>query len=333
MMKPTRRATTSRRASSATTRGRWAAGFKGAALLSVAVVVACSSDGDAEPKKLTVTPAANSADFVSPLDATPDPKGEKVYFTAIAADGTPAVFASAATGGGVTKLASGAPLVAPFGIAISGDGQTLFVADSGADNGEDEEKGAIFTLSVAGGTPTVLPGSEKTQPRGLEVLGGTVYFTGREADERVGVMKLGVAGGARSAVAMGEPFEAPSGITLADDGTIYVADARSQAGSAVYRIANGGAPEVFKDGIGLGYPAGVALSQDGKTLFISGREPGKGTDAVYQVKVSDKSTTLLTDVFGNFEEAAGLHRAKGADVFAWADRSANNSGTVYVLGK
>ncbi len=333
MMKPTRRAATSNRASSGSTRGRWAASFKGAALLSVAVVVACSSDGDAEPKKLTVTPAANSADFVSPLDATPDPKGDKVYFTAISADGTPAVFVSAATGGGVTKLASGAPLVAPFGIAISGDGQTLFVADSGADNGEDEEKGAIFTLPISGGTPAVLAGSEKTQPRGLEVLGSTVYFTGREADERVGVMKIGVAGGGRSAVAMGEPFEAPSGITLADDGTIFVADARSQAGSAVYRIANGGAPEVFKDGIGLGYPAGVALSQDGKTLFISGREPGKGTDAVYQVKVSDKSTTLLTDVFGNFEEAAGLHRAKGADVFAWADRSANNSGTVYVLGK
>lgn len=329
MMKPTRR--TSER--SGRTRGRWAASFKGAALLGVAVVVACSSDGDAEPKKLTVTPAANSADFVSPLDATPDPKGDKVYFTAIAADGTPAVFVSAASGGGVTKLASGAPLVAPFGIAISGDGQTLFVADSGADNGEDEEKGAIFTLPIAGGTPAVLAGSEKTQPRGLEVLGSTVYFTGREADERVGVMKIGVAGGGRSAVAMGEPFEAPSGITVADDGTIFVADARSQAGSAVYRIASGGAPEVFKDGIGLGYPAGVALSQDGKTLFVSGREPGKGTDAVYQVRVSDKSTTMLTDVFGNFEEAAGLHRAKGADVFAWADRSANNSGTVYVLGK
>jgi DNA-binding beta-propeller fold protein YncE len=307
--------------------------LKATALLSVAVVVACSSDGDSEPKKLTVTPAANSADFLSPLDATPDPKGEKVYFTAIAADGTPAVFVSAATGGGVTKLASGAPLVAPFGIAISGDGQTLFVADSGADNGEDEDKGAIFTLPIGGGTPAVLAGTEKTQPRGLEVLGSTVYFTGRDGEDRVGVMKTGVAGGGRTAVAVGEPFQAPSGIALADDGTIYVADARSGAGSAVYRIANGGTPEVFKDGVGLGYPAGVALSQDAKTLFISGREPGKGTDVVYQVKVSDKSTTLITDVFGNFEEAAGLHRAKGADVFAWADRSANNSGTVYVLGK
>jgi hypothetical protein len=36
-------------------------------------------------------------------------------------------------------------------------------------------------------------------------------------------------------------------------------------------------------------------------------------------------------VIGGFRESAGLHRARNAGVFAWADGRANKTGTVYVL--
>jgi sugar lactone lactonase YvrE len=310
-------------------------------LIGGVLIVACSDDPAPQnpqinpppPTTLAIAPAANAPDFVSPFDATPDPKGENVYFTAIATDtGAPAVFTASASGGAVRKLADGAPLVTPFGIAISDDGQKLYIADSGADNGEDAGKGAIFSLSVQGGMPTVVAGSENSQARGLEIDKGTLFFTGRNAEGRSGLFKLPADGGMTAVVAVGEPFAAPSGVAIAQDGSLYVADSDSVSGAAVYRVpAAGGAPELIKDQIGLGYPAGVALSKDSSTLLISGRAPGAGTDVVYRVKLSDKSSTEIVDTVGNFEEAAGLHRAKGADVFAWADRFANNTGTVFVL--
>jgi hypothetical protein len=35
----------------------------------------------------------------------------------------------------------------------------------------------------------------------------------------------------------------------------------------------------------------------------------------------------------SFAEPAGLHRAHGADIYAWADSRANGSGTVFALSK
>jgi DNA-binding beta-propeller fold protein YncE len=309
-------------------------------VLGGALIVACSGDEPTPdntkptppPPSLSINPAANAPEFVSPFDATPDPKGENVYFTAIATDtGAPAVFTAPAGGGAVRKIAEGGPIVAPFGIAISDDGQTLFIADSGVDHGEDERKGAVLRLGVGGGTATIVGGSEKLEPRGLEIDKGTLYFSGRGADGKAGVFKVPAGGGAISVVHSGEPLSAPSGVAMSSDGTLFVADSSSDNGAAVYSIKSGGAPELVKGEIGLGYPAGLALTMDSSTLLISGRVPGEGKDVVYRVRIADKTTTLITDVVGNFEEAAGLHRAKGADVFAWADRFANNSGTVFVL--
>jgi sugar lactone lactonase YvrE len=306
--------------------------------LSLAVVAACSTETkapptQAQPAKLAINPAANAQSFMSPFDATPDSKGQNVYFTAIASDsGLPAVFSALASGGGIKKLAEGAPLVAPFGIAISDDDGTLYVADSGVDHGEDARKGGILKLATNGGAPTLVTGTEKLEARGLEIANGTLFFTGRSEDGKAGVFKVPAAGGAVSPVAVGAPFTAPSGIAIGPDGAMYVGDAQSDVGAAVYRVpANGGAPELIKGDIGLGYPAGVALTKDGSTLLISGRDPGQGTDVVYRVVLASKESTQITDAVGAFEEAAGLHRAKGADVFAWADRFANNTGTVYVL--
>ncbi len=64
---------------------------------------------------------------------------------------------------------------------------------------------------------------------------------------------------------------------------------------------------------------------------MSGLDAAQGTDRVYRVELGDRSVRQLSEKIGDFYESAGLHRARNADVFAWADSHANTNGTVYVL--
>src|SRR5688572_30451359 len=76
-----------------------------------------------------VQPVANSEMFASPFDGVPDPDGVNIYFTALVqGEEQPiaAILKVPSTGGEPTTIASGDPLVAPYGIMISTDGQTLY---------------------------------------------------------------------------------------------------------------------------------------------------------------------------------------------------------------
>src|SRR5262245_45160833 len=83
----------------------------------------------------TVTQVAAAKGW-PPFDAVPAPDAHFTYFTANGSSG-PAVYKVASSGGTVTALASGAPLAAPWGLSISTDGQTLYVADIGAEKSTD----------------------------------------------------------------------------------------------------------------------------------------------------------------------------------------------------
>src|SRR5688500_7241058 len=77
----------------------------------------------------SIKPAAHdAAAFTSPLDATPNPTGEMVFFTARNEEGA-GVFRSAATGGAVMVLYAGEPISGPVGITISSDSSQVYVAD------------------------------------------------------------------------------------------------------------------------------------------------------------------------------------------------------------
>ncbi|MBL0197174.1 MAG: hypothetical protein IPQ09_23685 [Myxococcales bacterium] len=280
----------------------------------------------------TIKPAANDPSFRSPFDATPDPKGENVYFTALTALDVPAVFVSPAGGGAPRVLHQGTPLSAPFSIAISEDGKTLYIADGNAEvTAGGDENGAVLTIPVGGGTPAVLPGSGGKSPRGIEVAGDSVYFTGK-SEGRAGVFKAPLAGGEPVALTAGGPLREPSGITVTKKGVVYFVDAfaQSAAGAAVFRV-DGGQAVLVKGGFAVGHPAGLAATFDDSALLLSGIEPNKQTDVVVRIKLDDGSTTSFTDTIGGFSESAGLHRAKTTSVYAWADSRANGTGTVYVL--
>lgn len=288
---------------------------------------------------LALNAAANdAAQFTSPFDATPDATGQNVYFTAINLQDEPAVFTAPAAGGPPTQLVAGLPLVAPISIATAVEGGQLYVADPAAEDA-NYAPGAIFELAATGGAVSVVAGSEGLTPRGLEVHKDNVtnqqdiWFTGVDAlSGSPGLFKLPVGGGAVTTVAMGAPFSDPSGVAITAAGEAYVADTDASGTylGAILQV-KGGAATVLVSDLGVGYPAGVALTMDEATLIVSGLDADTRHDVVYLIDLATKAVTRFNQGIDTFREAAGLHRAKNADVFAWADSQAQVSGTVYVL--
>lgn len=320
----------------------------GAVATAAIVSAACAGDETHTEDKTskvapTIGPVANDPGIELPLDATPSPDGKDIYFIASAkvADedsiGTlrqAAIFKVSAAGGPITKLFQGDPLVSPFGITISNDGATLFIADSGAATSEDRSDGRVYALSVGGGSPSPLSGTEGLAPGGVEVMGDSLYITGRR-DGRAGLFKIGLGGGDATAVAIGDAFVDPSGVAIGRDGVAYVVDSGSAAHgeplASVVKVAVDGRTETVISGLNVGHPAGIALSNDDKTLYVSGFDSGKGTDVVFTIDAATRELGEFTDTIADFQESAGLHRARNTDVFAWADSHANGTGTVYVL--
>lgn len=275
-----------------------------------------------------------AADVPSAFDATPDLDGKTIYLTSLGPSTAPfpGVYQAPGDGSATTPkaVAVGDPFVSPFGIAISTDGKQLFVADPGADAGND--KGAIFVVPVGGGAPVALMGSEDALPRSLEVAqeGGkdVVFFTGTDkSDGQPGVFKIPATGGAVTAVLKGAPFRDPAGIAIAKNGDLYVADTVASArNTADILVISGGKATPVLQGVHVGYPCGVALTTDDSALFISALDPSTLTDMVIKVTLATKATDTISQGIDTFSEAAGLHRAKNANVFGWADSSAGTTG-------
>ena len=288
---------------------------------------------------------SKAAEAPNPFDATPDPDGQNIYFTAVDPMQGAGVFKIPADGGAVTTVHAGEPFASPFGIATSTDGNTLFVADAASEvtdsTGESEASGQIFALSPSGGTPTSIMGTAGYSPRGLEVLqkDGTdeIYFSGRDTAGVAGVFKVATGGGAPSALASGSPFVDPSGVAVSAAGDVYVADTtNADSRLASVFVVKGGTVSALAEELRVGYPVGIALAQGDGTLFVSGLNPDTLTDLVVAIDVATKSVSTYTGSaehnIGMFEEPAGLHRAKKSNVFAWADSKANSlGGTVYKL--
>ncbi|HEX8790054.1 MAG TPA: hypothetical protein VF765_03825 [Polyangiaceae bacterium] len=296
-------------------------------------------DGGAEGNGTigTIQKVANDGTFGSPFDATPSPDGKTVYFTGIGSDGTGGVFSVAAAGGAVTRLDTGGALVSPFGITTSPDGKQLYVADPAADDDTKNLYGAVFVLPASGGTPTVLGGTQGLAPRSVVVAGGNLFVTaGADGMGGPGVYEAALSGGMPTAVATGAPFVDPSGVAVTQGGDVYVVDTLASGSHlASVILVHGGKASAFVPDLGVGYPAGCALVQDESALLVSGIDRSSKTDVVYRISPLGASPQVASfnKTIGSFYEAAGLHRALDADVYAWADSSANGSGSVYLLSK
>jgi len=281
----------------------------------------------------TITPAAMGGDISSPFDATPDPSGTMVYFTAISITNGPGVFSAPAAGGNVTQLAAGDPIVSPFGIAITPDGKTLYVADSGSPASADNDSGRVFVISTAGGMPTALAGPDGYKPKSIAINGPDLYFTGvSPMDGSPGVFRVPLAGGSVSVVGTGA-FADPSGISVTAAGVVYVLDTiASSNNGAIFKCENMQCISWFS-GLAVGYPAGLAIVQDESAILVSALDPKTHTDLVWRIELATKNAATFNKGIDMFDEPAGLHRAPNTDVYAWADSKANGNGTVFVLSK
>ena len=298
------------------------------------------SGGSSAMISLNEACVGNDATFSTPFDATPDPEGVNVYFTALNVNGDATVFKGPAAGGGAcTPLyAGGDPLVAPFNIVITTDSKTLFIADSGSDDALESDGGHVFTLSSMGGAPAVFTGTEGRRPRGIDIYkdadAEVLYFTGTDpATGERGVFSVLAAGGQVAPVAKGAAFQDPSGIAVSTKKVAYVCDTTgTESGIAnILSVDEQGNVAVLVAGLHAGYPCGIALTLDDAFAFVSAIDPLTGTDVIARIKLDTKDVDFLSQGIDTFTESAGLHRAKNANSYAWADSKANGSGTVFTV--
>jgi DNA-binding beta-propeller fold protein YncE len=237
-----------------------------------------------------------------------------IYFTAIDGEAV-GVYAVSAQGGDVQTLLTGEPLLTPQGLAISSDGQTLFVADRGA--------GQVWSIPSAGGSAAVLAGTEGTAPVSVEVKaeasGDMVYFSGSR-DGTPGVWKVAAAGGAAASVAQGAPLVNPMGVAIADDGTVYVVDhdASGQDSASVFRI-KGGQVETIANHFRAGHLAGAALTQDNGALLVSALNAPADAAQVLLIKLASLEKGIVDKVISANLGSGGVHRAHNLNIFSWAD--------------
>ncbi|MFS8069388.1 MAG: hypothetical protein ACMG6S_23745, partial [Byssovorax sp.] len=232
-----------------TSSGMGGAGGEGGGLSTTTTTTTSSSSGTGGSSAQTISTAA---DIKRALDATPDPEGLQIYFTA---DGENGLGVYTAPADGSTPKATAVyptmpddpnnPFVAPFGIGISNNGKQLFVADTAAGA---SDRGGIFMIPVGGGAPTELAGTDGTSPHSLDVVvvegGDTLYFTGTEpkVGGLPGVFSIPAAAETLTTIAAGGILRDPSGLAVAKNGDIYVADTIATEGNTaqIVRIPVGG---------------------------------------------------------------------------------------------
>jgi hypothetical protein len=145
-------------------------------------------------------------------------------------------------------LASGWPLVQPFGITVNAEGHIL-VTDTGTR--------AVIRINPKTGTKEIVatvPGL----PFGLAVNdSGDIFVANAEAVLRI----KGDTGGLSVVAAGGVPL----GVALASDGNIFVADAQA----CVVKVdVNNGARTLISRGQSLFQPVGITLDANGNLLIV-----------------------------------------------------------------
>jgi len=290
-----------------------------------------------------IEPAAvgSTATFHTPLDATPDPDGNQIYFTALSSQGA-GVFRVPAAGGAAVQLTAGTPLTMPVGLVISSDGQTLYLADPRATVAASQSlsnTGVIFSLPSSGGVPTPIAATLHTAPRGLTLVRENqvdmIYFTGvAPEDGQPAIMKVPASGGPLTVVEKEEGLVEPVGIAVSQDGTLYVADqnASEPTSGKIYRFAphdvqsSSSHRELLAGHVHLGQPAGITLTQDESLLLVSALHNLTGTSQVLVIDTTTAAHHLVNTVIGANHASGGLHRAHNNNTMAWCGVTAGTGG-------
>lgn len=277
---------------------------------------------------------------VRPLDAVPNAGGSVVYFTAFTPDGTPGVFrfavplpgAPAATPVLITPMSGGMEF--PAGIAISNDDATLYVADLAAVRGDEDGAGAIFSVSVLGGTPArVTMPAEFVHPSALAVTADNAdLLVSGERETDMGAQKVIFRmsrGGGMATVLTSDVVE-PSGIALSPTGAVLAFDVRRGGGRSGSAVTVGAmAVTEVAGGFVANFPAGLAYFRDSQNFLVSGVGPdGQG---LLTLVSADGRTSSPAALSMEMESPLGLHRARTNNQWAVADETAGDTGRIFIV--
>jgi DNA-binding beta-propeller fold protein YncE len=252
------------------------------------------------------------------------PDGKTFYFAAYDAQGAPGIFSTPSDDASTaSEIAAGDPLSHPIGLVMSCDGNSLYIADLGGENG------AILSLDAAGGAPTDMGASNVIGPSGLAMGPDckTIYATGRTTDGQPALFTLSTAGGPANLVYQGSPLVSPTGVHVDTSGVAWVMDhlAAGMNGEGVlFAIPSDGssATEVVS-GMKMGTPGGVSLTAGGGTAVMPTRD-ANGLAQLTSVDIASGEMTQLStpDMIG----PSGVRTARGAGVMIVVDSEA---GAIY----
>jgi sugar lactone lactonase YvrE len=228
--------------------------------------------------------ATVSASFSTPRGIAVDRVSGAIYIAdtgnhvirRIAADSVVVFAGSASLRGSRDGTRTDARFALPHAIAAAADG-SLFVADTGNHTiRKIDSGGMVTTIAGAAGVPGSADGAATTSsfrfPQGIAVANdGTIFVadTGNHTIRKISGGQVttlaGLAGqsGGNNGSRTSARFNAPSGIAVAADGTLIVADAGN---GAIRRVAADGSTTTLATG--LQNPEGVAISSAG-TIFTS----------------------------------------------------------------
>jgi DNA-binding beta-propeller fold protein YncE len=146
--------------------------------------------------------------------------------------------------------------------------------------------------------------------------GRTFYFAAWDMAQQPTVFAVSSKpGGDPTALAAGDPLEAPLGLVMSCDGkTIYVADMGGEAGAVFAIPTSGGAPSPVAAG-GLTRPGGIAMGPDCKSLFATGRIDD-GTPALFEVPIAGGDARVVY---------------RGAPMVSPTGLHVDNQGTAWVM--
>ena len=251
-------------------------------LLALAAVVGCNSDPTGSPAKPTKVELLTDSGFRQAGAVESSPDGKTFYVAAYDDMGRPTVFSVDVDSKELSALHSGEPFLYPSDLAMSCDGSTLFVADTGvgvpdSEIGDPSEQlgqaGGVHMLSTADGSLTRLdtPGISRAGGIVVSVDCETLYVAGWTDMEVPALFKLPVAGGSPEVVYEGDPLRSPTGLHVDANGVAWMMDhlARNESGDGMlFAVTPEGDISEVVGGLGMGRHGGVSLVPAGVTAAI-----------------------------------------------------------------
>jgi len=299
-------------------------------LLALAAVAGCNAGPTGSPAKPTKVELLTDTGFRQAGAVESSPDGTTFYVAAYDDMGRPTVFSVDVDSGDLAPLHAGEPFLYPADLAMSCDGSTLFVADTGVGVLDSEigdpkdplgQQGGVHVLSTADGSLTKLeaPGIARANGVVVSVDCESLYVAGWTDMEMPALFKLPLAGGNPEVLYEGEPLRSPTGLHVDANGVSWVMDhlARNESGEGLlFAVTPEGEISEVIGGLGMGRHGGVSLVPAGVTAAIpTYNEATKQTELVV---ANTESGEVDTVPIPDLAHPTGIAAARDASVMVIA---------------